>query len=126
MTHPTVSMWYNIIIWLVGLAYIGGLLIGGHRSTKKSQRHEFYQEKISEREQELREIEQREAQKREQEMKIAKSKSKGSMPQKTKQHDDALFEENKEPDVDVVLHTDRDDNEHNLDSSSLIRRDDQI
>lgn len=100
------------------------MLIGGHRSNKKQYRHEFYMERISEREQELREIEQREAQKREQEIKIAKSKSKGSMPHKaTKNYDDPVFEEVKEHEV---LHTDRDEFENELDSSSLIRRDNKI
>ena len=56
-------------------------------------------------------------------MKIAKSKSKGSMPQApTKQHDEIVEEEQKHD----VLYTDRDQLEEELDSSHLIRGDDKI
>ena len=59
-------------------------------------------------------------------MKIAKSKSKGSMPQApTKQHDEIVEEEQKH-DAHDVLYTDRDQLEEELDSSHLIRGDDKI
>ena len=50
LTHPTASMWFNIIIWLCALGFIIGMIFVGYKSNQKQSRHNFYEEKISERE----------------------------------------------------------------------------
>lgn len=113
-------MWYNIGCFIFMFFFVIGMLVVGSRANRKQAQHDFYLERISEREQELRDIEQREAQKREQEMKIAHSKAKGSMPMnKTTADGYREPEETK----NNRIHTEDD---QDMDSSALLRKNNRI
>ena len=59
------SMWYSIAMFGFTLVWIGCMLISGYKANQKLALFEFYQEKINDKESEIREFEAREAQKRE-------------------------------------------------------------
>ena len=104
-------MWYNIALFIFMILFLTAMLISGHMGNNKKKRHDFYQEKIRDKLQEIRDTEAREAQKREQEMKLSKAKG-SSMPTKR-------GEETKRRGDDT--HSDEE-----LDSSALIRKNNQI
>lgn len=64
------NMWYNVALFCFTIMFLAAMLVSGHFGNNKKRRHDFYQEKIRDRLQEVRDQEAREAQKREQEMKL--------------------------------------------------------
>jgi FtsZ-interacting cell division protein ZipA len=67
-------MWYNVALFVFMIVFLIAMLVSGHFGNNKKRRHDFYQEKIRDKLQEIRDQEAREAQKREQEMKLSKAK----------------------------------------------------
>jgi hypothetical protein len=105
--HTVANMWYNVALFAFMIVFLSLMLISGHIGNNKKKRHDFYQEKIRDKMQEIRDQEAREAQKREQEMKLSKAKNSSRKPEETKRG--------------METHSDEE-----LDNSALIRKNNQI
>jgi hypothetical protein len=75
-------MWYNVGLFAFMLIFLTAMLISGYNGNNKKKRHDFYQEKIRDKLQEIRDQEAREAQKREQEQKLSKAKGSSMQPKR--------------------------------------------
>ena len=78
------NMWYNVALFCFMIVFVFLMLLSGHLGNNKKRRHDFYQEKIRDKLQEIRDQEAREAQKREQEMKLSKAKGSSRKGEETK------------------------------------------
>ena len=59
------NMWYNVALFCFMILFLAAMLISGYFGNNKKRRHDFYQEKIRDKLQEIRDQEAREAQKKE-------------------------------------------------------------
>ena len=73
-------MWYNVALFCFMIVFLVAMLLSGYFGNNKKRRHDFYQEKIRDKLQEIRDQEAREAQKKEQEMKLSKAKGSSMQP----------------------------------------------
>ena len=70
------SMWYNVAMFLFGIALIGLMITSGYKANMKQKRLAFYLTTIMERQQEVEDQQARENQKKEQDLKLQESKRK--------------------------------------------------